>query len=162
MIEIRYVKQKKKTTTIGDNGSIICYNMLMCIELYIYYYFCYICQKMLMNDSPQFKLYSDLDAEIRARNAPTDRMPTVQISAMMQERMSRQYKLVVHDKKHIVYNEYDMLRRDIRKARMRQDVSIVAWTPFLVFFAVVLIDVVVLLWPERGYVLLMLYNWLSR
>ena len=108
-----------------------------------------------MNDTPQFKLYSDLEDELHARNAPTDRMPTVQISAMMQERMSRQYKPVVYD-------EHELLRRDFRKARVRQDVSIVAWQPFMIFFAILIVYMVVLVWPEKSYVLLMLYGWLSR
>ena len=108
-----------------------------------------------MENTPQFKLYSDLEDELRARNAPTDRMPTVQISAMMQQRMSRQYKPVV-------YNEIELLRRDIRKARVRQDVSIVAWQPFMIFFVILIVYMVVLAWPEKSYVMLLLYGWLTK
>jgi len=106
---------------------------------------------MLMESTPQFKFYSDLET----MESPTDRIPTVEIHAMMQERMIRQHKPAVYD-------EYELLRRDVRKARIRQDVSIAAWQPFAIFFVILIVYAIVLIWPEKSYALLLLRVWLSK
>src|SRR5712664_672695 len=106
---------------------------------------------MLMENTPQFKFYNDLET----MDSPTDRIPTVEIHAMMQEKMLRQHKPVVYD-------EYELLRNDVRKARIRQDVSIAAWTPFAIFFLIFIVYMVVLIWPEKSYALLLLRVWLSK